>query len=341
MEMSRSSFGLLLLLLGFLFVSSHAASDSVYDTFVQCLSSHSAPSDQASSIVYAQTNSSFIKVLQSYIRYQIDTSSIDLIHRRITSLSNNNSSRNHYTKSSTYTLDQAGSTPFNAILGSLSPTIIPFIAQAKTAREAWTILANTYAKRSRGRIKEVKNQLKQITKGSMGVFEFLQTIKARVDELSILSAAVDDEDLLEKILEGLDEDYKELVRAVQARDTPISFDELHEKFLNFEVSLQSTTKTEQSYFPASANSANRAYSGSRNLQYFNSSSGNNTGWRPPSNPGNSTMGWHPSPTSGNHSLHPLALTIYVQIAALQSLILATAKSVEFKDIQLSTVSLSD
>ena len=68
--MSRSSFGLLLLLLGFLSVSSYAASDSVYDPFVQCLSSHSDPSDQASSIVYAQTNSSFIKVLQSYIRNQ-------------------------------------------------------------------------------------------------------------------------------------------------------------------------------------------------------------------------------------------------------------------------------
>ena len=165
----------------------------------------------------------------------------------------------------------------NAILGSLSPTIIPFIARAKTAREAWTILANTYAKPSRGRIKQVKNQLKQITKGSMGVSEFLQTIKARADELAILGTAVDDEDLLEKILEGLGEDYKELVRAVQARDTPISFDELHEKLLNFEASLQNTTKTEQSYFPASANPANRAYSGSRNLPYSNYSSGNNTG----------------------------------------------------------------
>ena len=71
----------------------------------------------------------------------------------------------------------------------------------------------------------------------MGVFEFLRTIKARVDELAILGAVVDDEDLLEKILEGLGEDYKELVRAVQARDTPISFDELHEKLLNFEASL--------------------------------------------------------------------------------------------------------
>uniref|UniRef100_F6HTL3 FAD-binding PCMH-type domain-containing protein n=1 Tax=Vitis vinifera TaxID=29760 RepID=F6HTL3_VITVI len=66
--MSRSSFRLLLLLLGFLLVSSYAASDSVYDTFVQCLSNHSAPSHQASSIVYAQTNSSFTNVLRSYIR---------------------------------------------------------------------------------------------------------------------------------------------------------------------------------------------------------------------------------------------------------------------------------
>jgi hypothetical protein len=79
----------------------------------------------------------------------------------------------------------------------------------------------------------VKNQLKQITKGSMGVSEFLQTIKARADELAILGAAVDDhEDLSERILEGLGDDYKELARAVQARDTPISFDEPHDKLLN-------------------------------------------------------------------------------------------------------------
>ena len=41
----------------------------------------------------------------------------------------------------------------NALIGSLSPTIIPFIARAKNAQEAWTILATTYAKPSRGRIK--------------------------------------------------------------------------------------------------------------------------------------------------------------------------------------------
>jgi hypothetical protein len=33
----------------------------------------------------------------------------------------------------------------NAILCSLSPIIMSFIAQAQTSQEAWTILANTYA----------------------------------------------------------------------------------------------------------------------------------------------------------------------------------------------------
>ncbi|KAJ9705859.1 hypothetical protein PVL29_003791 [Vitis rotundifolia] len=70
MEMSRASFGLLLLLLGFLIISSSANSDSTYENFVHCLSKYSSPSLQASSIVYAQTNSSFTNVLQSYIRNQ-------------------------------------------------------------------------------------------------------------------------------------------------------------------------------------------------------------------------------------------------------------------------------
>lgn len=98
------------------------------------------------------------------------------------------------------------------------------------------------------------------------------------DELAILGAAVDDQDLSERILEGLGDDYKELARAFQARDTPISFDEPHEKLLNFEASLQNTNKTEQSYFPASANPTNRDYTGSHNLPHSSYSPGNNTGY---------------------------------------------------------------
>ena len=125
------------------------------------------------------------------------------IHWWITFLSSIKSSRNHYTL-----WMRQDELLLNVILGSLSPTIMSFITQAQTSKEAWTILADTYAKPSCGRIKQVKNQLKQITKGSIGVSEFLQTMKARDDELAILGALVDIEDLLERILEGLGAEYK-------------------------------------------------------------------------------------------------------------------------------------
>lgn len=76
--------------------------------------------------------------------------------------------------------------------------------------------------------------LKICHKGSQSITYFLQTVKAGADELPILGAPIDVDDLMDKILDGLGDDFKVLVRAVQARDTSISFDALHEKLLNFE-----------------------------------------------------------------------------------------------------------
>jgi hypothetical protein len=155
----------------------------------------------------------------------------------------------------------------NALIGSISPTIIPFIACAGTTQEAWTILANTYAKPSRGRIKQVKNQLKNPSKGSQTITEFLHSVKASADELAILGAPMDPEDLTEKILDGLDNDYKELVRAVQARDTSISFDELHEKLFSFEA----TSSSHATPLPITANPTQKtshAWHGNRPTSTF-------------------------------------------------------------------------
>ena len=63
-----------------------------------------------------------------------------------------------------------------------------FIVQATISRETWNILANMYANPTRGSIKQVKSQLKKITKGLASVIEFLQAIKTRADELALLEA---------------------------------------------------------------------------------------------------------------------------------------------------------
>ncbi|KAL6345090.1 hypothetical protein AAG906_013573 [Vitis piasezkii] len=189
----------------------------------------------------------------------------------------------------------------NALIGSLSPTIISFIARANTSLEAWTILANTYAKPSRGRIKQVKNLLKNPSKGTMTVTDFLHSVRARTDELAILGAPMEEEDLTEKILDGLGDEYKELVRAVQARDTSISFDELHEKLLSFEASLLANTKSEVN-LPIIANPTNRNNPMNTNWRPHKT----NTNWRPNhSNSPETQVGVHrnlPYPSSYGHPL---------------------------------------
>ena len=57
-------------------------------------------------------------------------------------------------------------------------------------------------------------------------------IKTRADELAILGKPIDNEDLIDRVLEGLSDKYKSVIDAINARETSIYFAELHEKLLN-------------------------------------------------------------------------------------------------------------
>lgn len=161
------------------------------------------------------------------------------------------------------------------------------MARTTSSRKAWNVLATTYAKPSRGRIKHVKNQLKNLTKGTLSITYFVYSVKARSDELAVLDAPMDTEDLTERILNGLDDDYKELVRAVQARDDAISFDELHEKLLSFEASLQTQSRS-SILRHVTANPMTRTF--------------NNNNWRPSKN------NWRPSFSSMRNNYRPSSNT---------------------------------
>ena len=101
---------------------------------------------------------------------------------------------------------------------------------------------------------------------------WLYVIKTRADELVALGKPLDYEDLIEKILEGLDDDYQPIVDAVNSRDTPISFDELHEKLINKELSLRQ--KISSSPLPVIANQTYSRYNSSNNRNHTSRSSWN-------------------------------------------------------------------
>ena len=53
-----------------------------------------------------------------------------------------------------------------------------------------------------------------------------------------MNATVNNEDLTIKMLNGLGNEIKDLVAAIQAWENPIFFEELHEKLINFEAYLK-------------------------------------------------------------------------------------------------------
>jgi hypothetical protein len=179
----------------------------------------------------------------------------------------------------------------NALIGAIHHSIILFIACTTTSQKAWTILASTYATPSRGRIKQVKASFKALTKSFFSISDFIHSVKARTDELAMLGASIDGEDITDKILEKLGDEYKELVHAVQARDTSIAFDELHKKLLMFEASLNTSHKASTQFSPTANAAVHR--SGYRSQTSFGRST-------PPPSPQWGTS-FHSSPRPQGHN----------------------------------------
>ncbi|CAJ2677977.1 unnamed protein product [Trifolium pratense] len=65
---SSTTFLLLLLFVNVYVSEASPTPESVYTSFLDCLTNHTNPSDQISNILFSQTNSSFSSILQAYIR---------------------------------------------------------------------------------------------------------------------------------------------------------------------------------------------------------------------------------------------------------------------------------
>ncbi|XP_010507398.1 PREDICTED: uncharacterized protein LOC104784014 [Camelina sativa] len=132
---------------------------------------------------------------------------------------------------------------YSALIGTITVTLQPLVSRTTTASQIWTKLASTYAKPSRGHIKQLKTQLKNFTKGPKSIDEYVQGVTNRLDQLAILGKSYDHEDAIELILDGLPEDYKTVVDQIEGKDTPPSLTEVHERLLNQEAKLLSVVST--------------------------------------------------------------------------------------------------
>ncbi|XP_074293384.1 uncharacterized protein LOC141620405 [Silene latifolia] len=163
-----------------------------------------------------------------------------------------------------------------ALMGTLTAALQTLIIRAKTSKEAWEILAHTYANPSRVHIQQLKDRLDSIVKTSeQSISDYIHSIKSCVDQLALMGKLIDPEDIVSKVLKGLDYDlYKPVIDTIRARDTTISFEALHEKLLQHELLIK--TQPTSNHFTPSANPAYRGHHQNRNQsRYSNQTQANN------------------------------------------------------------------
>lgn len=180
----------------------------------------------------------------------------------------------------------------SSLIGAISTTIQHIVSRATTAAEVWQTLALTYAKPSRGHVRQLKLQLKQWKKDTKTIDVYLQEITTRLDQLAILGKPMDHEDQIELILDGLIDDYKSVVDQVEGRDGPPTITELHERLLNHEVKLLLAPDNSVTHVPATANAVQHRQN--NHSQNQNQVRPNN----PPGGYGQSSQNqWQPQPQS--------------------------------------------
>ena len=125
-----------------------------------------------------------------------------------------------------------------AIQASVAGSVAPLISSCTTAAEAWCKLQTTLANCSRTRMLGLLSNLMKTKQEGSTIADYLQTIKVIIDDLALIGHSLSDEEVLIHTLNGLGGEYKELAVALRARDSPISFEELYDKLIDYETYLK-------------------------------------------------------------------------------------------------------
>lgn len=67
------------------------------------------------------------------------------------------------------------------------------------------------------------------TKVSRSIIEYMQTIKTIINDLALISYPLNEDKLIIHVLNGLGNDFKEINATNRVKESPVTFEELHDK----------------------------------------------------------------------------------------------------------------
>ena len=149
-----------------------------------------------------------------------------------------------------------------AVLGflfkSIAPDILAQVFDLEHTSEVWFVLIVLYSSQSKARVNMLRGALTNTKKGNMSAEKFVAKMKGFASELASAGKRIDDDELKEYILNGLDGNYNSLVVSVNAVPST-SLNDLCSQLTAFEYRQKMLAESGQQtdMFSSSANPASR------------------------------------------------------------------------------------
>ncbi|KAL5706611.1 hypothetical protein ACHQM5_024756 [Ranunculus cassubicifolius] len=121
------------------------------------------------------------------------------------------------------------------INASLTASVLSTVARFKTSHESWKSLEKWYASPTQNLIMHLRNELFNTRGEGLSITEFLDKINHIADNLALAGKPIDDDDIISIIMNNVGSAYETTVSSVQARDTPIAYDDLVALLLGAEM----------------------------------------------------------------------------------------------------------
>ena len=142
----------------------------------------------------------------------------------------------------------------SAIQSSLALSVSSMVIFAATSREAWAALHTSFASQSQARAHSIRTELGETKLGDLSITEYFNKMTSLADTLASIGQPLQDEDFTTFVLNGLDDDYDNLIENVHGREDTLPRRELYARLLGREQRIKAR-RVSPSF--ASANAATR------------------------------------------------------------------------------------
>lgn len=119
----------------------------------------------------------------------------------------------------------------SAIQSSLTEGVSSLVIFAATSRDAWTALHTSFASQSQARAHAIRIALGEVKLHDLTVTDYFNKVTGMADTLASIGKALGPEEFTSYVLNGLSDDYDNLVENINGRDTPIQPRELYARLL--------------------------------------------------------------------------------------------------------------